>query len=99
MRKEMMYTLECQMEYPISAVLFWTLERMEEILIGGNKDQSYDYLRVPEFVKIYQAHYETQGTRAQTGSKNTSVNSYKHKGALEIFTKDYSYYGRKSIHA
>jgi hypothetical protein len=37
-------------EYPISAVLFWTLERMEEILIGGNKDQSYDYLRVPEFV-------------------------------------------------
>ena len=37
-------------EYPIPAVLFWTFERMEEITMEENKQTSYDYLRVPEFV-------------------------------------------------
>lgn len=37
-------------EYPIPAVLFWTFERMEEMIMEGNKQTSYDYLRVPEFV-------------------------------------------------
>ena len=37
-------------EYPIPAVLFWTFERIEEMIMEGNKQNSYDYLRVPEFV-------------------------------------------------
>lgn len=37
-------------EYQIPAVLFWTFERMEDMITGENKDTSYDYLRVPEFV-------------------------------------------------
>ena len=37
-------------EYPIPAVLFWTFERMEEMIMEGKKQTSYDYLRVPEFI-------------------------------------------------
>jgi len=37
-------------EYPIPAVLFWTFERIEEMIMEGSKQTSYDYLRVPEFV-------------------------------------------------
>ena len=37
-------------EDPIPAVLFWTFERIEEMMMEGNKQTSYDYLRVPEFV-------------------------------------------------
>lgn len=37
-------------EYRIPAVLFWTFERMTKIMLEGNKQTSYDYLRVPEFV-------------------------------------------------
>lgn len=37
-------------EYLIPAVLFWTFERMEEMIMEGSKQTSYDYLRVPEFV-------------------------------------------------